>query len=167
MKPSLSRLQEYDRLAPFFEKHYGTKLEQVNMSLKGWNWGLSRFTANALDFEVDGKTAFEIPLGNVSHSLTSKNEVTVEFHPNDDAPVSLMELRFHIPAGAADNEQDPVQDFYRNVIAKADIIQATGDAIVILQEIQCLTPRWGLLLSVSNRMKQRLFNLLKVTPAVI
>ena len=84
-------------------------LEHVNLSLKGWNWGLAKFTANALDFEVDGKPAFEVPLCNVSHSMTGKNEVTLEFHPNDDAPVSLMELRFHIPADA--NVDDPVQVF--------------------------------------------------------
>ena len=64
--------------------------------------------ANSLDFEVSGQNAFEIPLANVSHSITGKNEVTLEFHQNDDAAVSLMELRFHIPS---DNnpESDPVQ----------------------------------------------------------
>ena len=55
---------------------------------------------NTLDFKVEGQTAFEIPLGNVSRSITAKNEVTIEFTPNDDAAVSLVELRFHVPADA-------------------------------------------------------------------
>ena len=47
---------------------------------------------------MEGQTAFEIPLGNVSRSITAKNEVTIEFTPNDDAAVSLVELRFHVPS---------------------------------------------------------------------
>ena len=62
--------------------------------------------ANALDFVVGHHTAFEVPLNNVSHSTIGKNEVTLEFHQNDDAAVSLMEMRFHIPSG--DGEVDPV-----------------------------------------------------------
>ena len=34
-----------------------------------------------------------------------------------------------------------LQEFYKNVIAKADVIQATGDAVVTFTEVQCLTPR--------------------------
>ena len=63
---------------------------------------------NSLDFEVNNKMMFEIPLGNVSHSTKGKNEVALEFHQNDDAAVSLMELRFHIP-GDKDVEVDSVE----------------------------------------------------------
>lgn len=61
-----------------------------------------------MEFEVHNKEAFEIPLGNVSHTTTSKNEVTLEFHQNDDAAVSLVEMRFHIPA-EQNPEGDPVE----------------------------------------------------------
>lgn len=50
-----------------------------------------------LDFKIGSKTAFNVPLGNVSHTTTGKNEVILEFHQNDDAEVSLMEMRFYIP----------------------------------------------------------------------
>lgn len=100
-------------------------------------------SGNALNFEVDKNMAFEIPLTNVSHTTTNKNEVTLEFHQNDDAAVSLMELRFHIPS---ELEKDVVQDFYKNVMSKADIIQATGDAIVTFDQVQCLTPRFSSIL---------------------
>ena len=66
-----------------------------------------RYLGNTLDFKVEGQTAFEIPLGNVSRSLTAKNEVTIEFTPNDDAAVSLVELRFHVPSDAT-SVADPV-----------------------------------------------------------
>lgn len=63
---------------------------------------------NSLEFEVHNKEAFEIPLGNVSHVTTSKNEVTLEFHQNDDAAVSLVEMRYHIPT-EQNTESDPVE----------------------------------------------------------
>lgn len=33
------------------------------------------------------------------------------------------------------------QAFAQNVLSKADVIQATGDAVCIFRELQCLTPR--------------------------
>ncbi|CAG2170060.1 unnamed protein product, partial [Oppiella nova] len=82
--------------------------------------------------------AFEVPLLNVSHCTTAKNEVTLEFHHNDDAPNSLMEMRFHIPTI---DGVDPAPNFMEQVLDKASIIQATGDAIATFKELQCLTPR--------------------------
>ena len=64
---------------------------------------------NGLNFAVDNNLAFEIPLNNVSHTTTSKNEVTLEFHQNDDAAVSLIELRFHIPTGETNPDKDTDQ----------------------------------------------------------
>ena len=58
---------------------------------------------------MDNNLAFEIPLNNVSHTTTAKNEVTLEFHQNDDAAVSLIELRFHIPTDQNNPENDTVQ----------------------------------------------------------
>ena len=63
--------------------------------------------ANALDFEVGDNLSFEVPLNHVSNALTAKNEVTIEFHNNDDAAVCLTELRFHIPSDNT-GESDPV-----------------------------------------------------------
>ncbi|XP_067686639.1 FACT complex subunit SSRP1-like [Haliotis asinina] len=131
---------DFEKLSGFVSNFYGTSLEKVDVSLKGWNYGIAHFQGNALTFEVDKSMSFEVPLTNVSHSTTAKNEVTLEFHLNDDAAVSLTEMRFHIPADA-NSENDPVQEFYKNVLESADIIQATGESIVTLQEIQCLTPR--------------------------
>jgi structure-specific recognition protein 1 len=111
------------------------------MSVKGWNWGIANFIGNTMEFDIDGQLAFEIPLTNVSRSVTSKNEVTIELTPNDDAAVSLVEMRFHVPADNTGTTVDPVEEFHSKVMAKAEVIQVTGDAVTSFSEVQCLTPR--------------------------
>eukprot|EP00057_Strongylocentrotus_purpuratus_P013181 XP_011667655.1 PREDICTED: FACT complex subunit SSRP1 [Strongylocentrotus purpuratus] len=128
-----------EKVADFLQRHYSVELLDKELSLKGWNWGTARFEGSELDFHVDKKSAFQLPLGNVSHATTAKNEVILEFHQNDDAEVSLMEMRFYVPS--TDATTDAAGAFLENVMAKADIIQATGDAICSLEEIPCLTPR--------------------------
>ena len=77
----------------------------------------------------------------------------MEFHISDDSPLSLVEMRFHVPhtnpvlAQPGENVElesigpDPVKELHDKILAKADVIQATGDAIVTFAEIHCLTPR--------------------------
>ena len=84
---------------------------------------------------------------------SGKNEVILEFHQSDDVPLSLVEMRFHIPTstaaasgegGEAENgeeENNPVKVFHEKCLARADVMQATGDAIVTFSEIHSLTPR--------------------------
>ncbi|XP_054717717.1 FACT complex subunit Ssrp1-like [Uloborus diversus] len=131
---------DHDKLGKFFTTNFEQELKSKELCLKGWNWGTAKFQGSVLSFDVDKNTAFEVPLGNVSHCTSAKNEVTLEFHQNDEAAVSLMELRFHIPTDP-NSSVDPVQAFVDNVLSKASIIQATGDAIVTFKELQCLTPR--------------------------
>lgn len=45
----------------------------------------------------------------MSQCATGKNEVTLEFHQNDDTEVSLMEVRFYVPPSQSDERQDPVE----------------------------------------------------------
>ncbi|XP_072164073.1 FACT complex subunit SSRP1-like isoform X1 [Diadema setosum] len=127
-----------EKVADFLQRNYNVELQDKELSLKGWNWGTARFQGPELDFYVEKKSAFQIPLGNVSHATSTKNEVILEFHQNDDAEVSLMEMRFYVPST---DTTDAASAFLDNVIAKADIIQATGDAICSLEEIPCITPR--------------------------
>ncbi|XP_033119362.1 FACT complex subunit SSRP1-like isoform X2 [Anneissia japonica] len=130
---------DFDRLSSFIKKNYEISLEEKELSVKGWNWGQPNFVGSEMSFEVNSKSCFSIPLGNVAHATKSKNEVVLEFHQNDDSEVSLMEMRFFIPP--TDSEVDRVQQFHESVLAKADVIQAIGDAIVKLEQIACLTPR--------------------------
>lgn len=45
----------------------------------------------------------------MSQCATGKNEVTLEFHQNDDADVSLMEVRFYVPPSIGDEGVEPVE----------------------------------------------------------
>ncbi|KFV65028.1 FACT complex subunit SSRP1 [Dryobates pubescens] len=134
------RESEFEKLSEFFRAHYRLELAEKDLCVKGWNWGTVRFGGQLLSFDIGEQPVFEIPLSNVSQCTTGKNEVTLEFHQNDDAEVSLMEVRFYVPPTQEDGV-DPVEAFAQNVLSKADVIQATGDAICIFRELQCLTPR--------------------------
>ncbi|XP_019850912.1 PREDICTED: FACT complex subunit SSRP1-like [Amphimedon queenslandica] len=132
---------DYGDLRDFFKQNFGKDLKQVELCVKGWNWGEPVFKGSLLTFLVDSKPAFEVPLEEVSRVTAGKNEVSLEFHQNDTAAVSLMEMRFHVPTTGTDGEEDPVQSFHDKVQAKADILQATGNAIASFTEMHCLTPR--------------------------
>ncbi|XP_066467515.1 FACT complex subunit SSRP1 [Tiliqua scincoides] len=134
------RETEFDKLSDFFKTHYHLDVAEKDLCVKGWNWGTVKFGGQLLSFDIGEQPVFEIPLSNVSQCTTGKNEVTLEFHQNDDAEVSLMEVRFYVPPTQEDGV-DPVEAFAQNVLSKADVIQATGDAICIFRELQCLTPR--------------------------
>lgn len=132
---------DFEKLSAFFKANYKLELTEKDMCVKGWNWGTAKFSGPLLSFDVSDNPAFEIPLSSVSQCATGKNEVTVEFHQNDDADVSLMEVRFYVPPNTGDDGSDPVEAFAQNILSKADVIQATGDAVCIFKELQCLTPR--------------------------
>ncbi|KAM8924231.1 FACT complex subunit SSRP1 isoform 2-T2 [Pelodytes ibericus] len=134
------REAEYQKLSDYFKTNFSVDLVEKDLSVKGWNWGSARFGGQLLSFDVGEQPAFELPLSNVSQCTPGKNEVTLEFHQNDDSDVSLMEIRFYVPP-SQDDGGDPVEAFVQNVLSKADVIQATGDAVCIFRELQCLTPR--------------------------
>ncbi|XP_055765586.1 FACT complex subunit SSRP1 isoform X3 [Salvelinus fontinalis] len=135
---------DFEKISEYFKAHYKVELSEKELCVKGWNWGTTKFSGPLLSFEVNDSPAFEIPLASVSQCATGKNEVTLEFHQNDEAEVSLMEVRFYVPPGdTATTEEgpEPVEVFRDSVLSKADVIQATGDAVCIFKELQCLTPR--------------------------
>lgn len=131
---------DQEKIASYFKKNYKQEMLEKELSYRGWNWGTANFAGSLLSFNVENKTSFEIPLDVVSQCTPGKNEVTLEFHQSDEGPVSLMEVRFHIPTTET-AETDPVDNFYQNVMNKASVISVSGDAIAIFREIHCLTPR--------------------------
>lgn len=76
---------------------------------------------------------------------------------NDDAPVSLMEMRFFIPASELAGDTDPVEAFQEQVMSKASVISISGDAIAIFRDLLCTTPRLVRIL-VNNRHRLIYFN---------
>ena len=103
------------------------------------------FDRGDLEFRVDGRTAFEVPLGNVANASYAKNEAIVNFHTNDDAPVSLFEMRFHVPTSGETGSGEFGDEFMRRVLSRAEVIMASGDTIVEFKEIFLLTPRYCLI----------------------
>lgn len=133
---------DYQKLEEFSSKHFKKQVEKSELSVKGWNWGKTNFVGDSMVFEADNKAAFEIPLKNVSNTNVSKNEAILQFHQNEDAAVSLMEIRFHIPSAGVDIDADPAQEFIQKVLSRADIQSASeADAICTLTELNCITPR--------------------------
>jgi len=133
---------EREKLANFFSKTYGKDMLVRELSFKGWNWGTAIFNGESLSFEVDKTEAFEIPLPSVQQCTTGKNEVALEFDANDESAVSLAEIRFHIPSSLEmAGDDDPVEAFKEEVMKKTSGLTSSGDALAILNEIQCLAPR--------------------------
>jgi structure-specific recognition protein 1 len=126
---------------------------------------ISLITGQDLAMEVSNRTAFEIPLATVANSnIAGKTEVSLEFFLPDSekkdkrrAPDELVEMRFYIPGahvkgdeeGAngdstvinADEDQSAAQVFHDAIKEKADIGQATGEGIIVFNEVLVTTPR--------------------------
>lgn len=58
-------------------------------------------------------------------------------------------MRFFIPSSEQAGD-DAVEAFQQQVMQKASVISATGDAIAIFREVQCLTPRYAKLFNVTS-----------------
>jgi len=131
---------ERDRLARFFKQTYDMDMLDKELSVKGHNWGMPEFTGGIMSFEIGKADGFEIPLPYVNQCIAGKNEATLEFHLNDDAPVNLSEMRFFIPGSELAGD-DPVEAFKEKVMQRASVVTTAGDAITILRGISCLSPR--------------------------
>ena len=59
-------LQDYGELRDFFKSTFKKDLKEVDLCVKGWNWGEAKVTGSLLSFMVDSKRVFEIPLKEVS-----------------------------------------------------------------------------------------------------
>ncbi|CAI8048938.1 FACT complex subunit SSRP1 [Geodia barretti] len=130
---------DYGELRDFFKTTCRKEMREVDLCVKGWNWGEATVNGSLLSFLIDSKRAFEIPLKEVSQVTSGKNEVTLEFHQSEEASQSLVEMRFHIPTSVPGRPR--LQAFADLCLTQADVMQAVGDAIMTFDEIQTLTPR--------------------------
>lgn len=121
---------DYDRLSTSIAEYYQKRLEQVEVSTRGWNWGSARIEDDEVKFLVREKLAFEIPVEQIANSnVAGKTEVSMEFiNAEQQQPVAntgsttngssksrksrgdqLVEMRFHIPGNVekgSDEEDD-------------------------------------------------------------
>ncbi|PSS35373.1 hypothetical protein PHLCEN_2v1668 [Hermanssonia centrifuga] len=160
--------EDHDKLAQLLKQHFSIVLESKEVSVKGWNWGITDFQGQELAFLVSNKTAFELPLINVANSnIAGRTEVSLEFAVPADkkssrhAPDELTEIRFYVPgthakeargsdAGIQKSDQEDegegedisaAQAFHDAVKDKAEIGQVAGDVILSFEEVLVLTPR--------------------------
>lgn len=118
---------DYDRLAAAISEYYQKRLEQVETSTRGWNWGNAKIEDNEVKFIIRNKLAFEIPVEQIANSnVAGKMEVSMEFiNAEQQQPVTntgatsngvskskkargdqLVEMRFHIPGNVARGSDD-------------------------------------------------------------
>ena len=100
--------QDHTKLLEYLMNCFEMPLEEVEFSDRGMNWGKVEFQGPLLRFMADNKPTFEITLNDVSNVTTGMNKVILQFHQNDSAPVSLMEMRLHIPS-SNDGKEDTLQ----------------------------------------------------------
>ena len=125
------------------KRNFDIDLEKRDLLLlKEWNCGTLSFVCGYFEFRVDDRTAFKVPLGNVANASYAKNEAIVNFHTNDDAPVFLFEMRFHLPKSGEGGSGDFGDEFMRRVLSHAEVLMAYEDTIFELKEIFLLTPRY-------------------------
>ena len=110
--------EDHERLKNSAQNYYNITLEEIETSVRGWNWGAADIQANDLAFLVAGKPAFNIPLRTVHNTSINKQEVAIEFRDEKmlgeikklehdqskearklrrAAPDELVEVRFYIP----------------------------------------------------------------------
>ncbi|XP_063676350.1 FACT complex subunit SSRP1-like [Bolinopsis microptera] len=130
-----------EQIKRFIREHYDATFTEKEPFVKGWNWGSVDFAGPLMVFHNDEKPLFEVPLPDVSTATVNKNEVTVEFHQDDDNDMSLVEMRFYVPNITNDSDDIPADNFHRNVMKYADVIKATGDVIVKFEQVLLQTPR--------------------------
>uniref|UniRef100_A0A914CW44 FACT complex subunit SSRP1 n=1 Tax=Acrobeloides nanus TaxID=290746 RepID=A0A914CW44_9BILA len=133
---------DLQKVKTFVSSKWDMSVEEAPQCLKGWNYGKAAVRGQSLEFEVDDKPCFEIPLSNVSNCTAAKQEATLEFHINEDCPLSLIEMRFHMPQDPeAGDMEDRVEEFRQAVMQYAGVEVEGDQHIVQLDQILCLTPR--------------------------
>ncbi|KDN51305.1 FACT complex subunit POB3 [Tilletiaria anomala UBC 951] len=107
-----------ERLAATIKSYYGMTLTDRQISTRGWNWGSAEIEQDDVQFLVNEKLAFEVPLSHIANSnVAGKTEVSIEFiNPEQQQPTTnsgaatngdrkstkirgdqLVEMRFFIP----------------------------------------------------------------------
>ncbi|KAJ6584147.1 SSrecog-domain-containing protein [Mycena vulgaris] len=157
--------EDLKKISELFKNNFHITVEEIDVSFKGWNWGVTDFRGQDLAFLVSGKMGFEVPLRNVANSnIAGRTEVSLEFSTGSSPPKSkhagdeMTEIRFHVPgvsskmkgsddgsqksdAEGDDDELTAAQAFHDSIKETADIGQVTGDIILSFEEVLVLTPR--------------------------
>jgi structure-specific recognition protein 1 len=118
-----------ENMNKLFQQYYSIALEEVHTSTRGYNWGSVDFDQSQLQFNVQEKVCFDLPLNQVSNTAVSgKNEVSVEFQlPRKDVKGDqLVEIRFYVPGSVTQGQimDDGTSKFLKD---KSDMVQGEGE----------------------------------------
>ncbi|KAI1718960.1 hypothetical protein DdX_06075 [Ditylenchus destructor] len=111
-------------------------------SLKGWNFGETKFEDQKMKFEVDKQPNFEVPLTSVIRCDVTEHEVMLEFNTdNDEGAVELTEMRFHIPRDPDHTGDSNRLEEFRNAVMKYAEVENDSEQLCLLPQVPCVTPR--------------------------
>ncbi|UZJ54955.1 hypothetical protein CBS101457_004275 [Exobasidium rhododendri] len=144
---------DLDRLSAAIAEYYQKRLDQVEISTRGWNWGSAKIEENEVKFLIREKLAFEIPVEQIANSnVAGKTEVSMEFinaeqqHPVANTGTTtngaskskksrgdqLVEMRFHIPGNVekgSDDENDDNEEGEDDQVEQETAASAFHEAI--------------------------------------
>jgi structure-specific recognition protein 1 len=130
------QLEDGEKISKIFKNWFSVPFEAKEHSLRGWNWGKVEFGKEELAFNVQNRSAFEIPYSEIENTnLAGKNEVAIEFsldktpatEANGEKPrvmrgdkaasglEELVEMRFYVPGTVVrdkttDDDEEVVDD---------------------------------------------------------
>ena len=98
-------------LSEFFKFNYKISLSLEETSGKGWNWGKLEMGTETINYNVAGRTAFQLPLKQLTNALVaSKNELALEFTHGisavDEKDDQITEIRFYLPDEKNDTDEE-------------------------------------------------------------
>lgn len=122
------RRDDFDRLSTAITEYYNKRLDQVEVSVRGWNWGRADIEEADVRFYIRDRLAFELPVEQIANSnIAGKTEVSMEFitgeqqqpgantgsaangvKPKRERGDQLVEMRLHVPGtvGPASDDED-------------------------------------------------------------
>ena len=84
---------DHDALAKVLKEHYDAALENLEVSTRGWNWGVAEVDENDMRFLVRDRLAFSLPLSNIANSnIAGRTEVSMEFLNPEEQQLSLIHI---------------------------------------------------------------------------
>ena len=72
------RMNDKETVKSYVSNAFGLDVEDASLSYEGWNWGQARIEGGNLNFNVEGKQSFEMPLTHIAQATAQKNEAVRE-----------------------------------------------------------------------------------------
>lgn len=143
---------DLDHLSSAVSEYFHRRLDQVEVSVRGWNWGKALVEDSEVRFLVRDKLAFELPVEQIANSnIAGKTEVSMEFitgeqqqpetntgalangagKPKKQYGDQLVEMRLHVPGNVRkdDDGQSDADEEEEETAASAfhEAIKAKAD----------------------------------------